>query len=87
MAGLAGRRASDPEVKKIAQEIGAAQAPEVATMTGWLSAWGKPVSPGGSHAGHDMPGMVTETDMAGLWKARGGKFDRMFLRLLTSSPP
>lgn len=38
MAGLAGRRASDPEVKKIAQEIGAAQAPEVATMTGWLSA-------------------------------------------------
>ena len=82
MAGLTGRRASDPEVRRIAQGIGAAQDPEIATMTGWLSAWGKPVTPGGSHAGHDMPGMVTEADMAGLRKARGGKFDRMFLRLM-----
>src|SRR5688500_14913135 len=49
MAELAATRASDPEVKELAAKIKAAQAPEIATMTGWLTAWGK-----SAMAGHDV---------------------------------
>lgn len=55
MAGLAEGRAADPEVKKLAGQIEAAQAPEIATMTGWLAAWGRPVP--SASAGHGMPEM------------------------------
>ncbi|MEV8637559.1 DUF305 domain-containing protein [Streptosporangium sp. NPDC051023] len=85
MAGLAGTRASDPRVRKLAAEIEAAQAPEIATMTGWLADWGRPVAPGEGHEGHEgsgMPGMMSEADMARLEKAKGKEFDRMFLEMM-----
>ncbi|MGV9771999.1 DUF305 domain-containing protein [Streptosporangium sp. NPDC003464] len=82
MAELAEKRATDPEVKALAAEIKAAQDPEIATMTGWLSAWGKPATPEGGHGGHDMPGMMTAEDMAKLQKAKGAEFDRMFAELM-----
>ncbi|WP_242418631.1 DUF305 domain-containing protein, partial [Frankia sp. CpI1-P] len=48
MADLAETRASHPEVKTLARQIRAAQAPEIATMVGWLNAWKQPtVPPGG----------------------------------------
>ncbi len=84
MADLADTRASDPRVRKLAAEIKAAQAPEIATMTGWLTAWGRPVMPEGGHEGHAMPGMMGEEDMARLGKAKGGEFDRMFLEMMIS---
>jgi uncharacterized protein (DUF305 family) len=60
MAALAPTRANDGEVKELAAHIVAAQQPEIATMTGWLSAWGKPVPTmtGGMDMGSsDMGGM------------------------------
>jgi uncharacterized protein (DUF305 family) len=64
MAELAGTRATDPEVKRLAAQIKAAQGPEITTMTGWLSAWGKPaptdsLDHGMNMSGGSMPGMMS----------------------------
>ncbi|MEV4202755.1 DUF305 domain-containing protein [Micromonospora globbae] len=69
MADLAPTRASDPELKDLAAKIKAAQDPEITTMKGWLTAWGKPTAAPSGHSmpemssapGHDMPGMGSPT--------------------------
>ena len=87
MAALAATKAADPGVKAIAAKIRAAQEPEIATMAGWLTAWGEPVpSPGAMH--HDMgdmggmPGMLTDTELRQLGAASGAAFDKLFLTLM-----
>ncbi|WP_261554559.1 DUF305 domain-containing protein [Frankia tisae] len=45
MAELAPSRAQNPQVSSLAQQIRAAQAPEIATMAGWLTDWGQPTAP------------------------------------------
>ncbi|GGS95074.1 lipoprotein [Planobispora rosea] len=82
MARLAETRAADAEIKELAAKIQAAQDPEIATMTGWLTTWGKAAAPEDGHGGHDMPGMMTEQDMAKLQQAEGAAFDRMFAELM-----
>ncbi|MEU5939617.1 DUF305 domain-containing protein [Micromonospora sp. NPDC047548] len=85
MSELADSRARDPEVKRLAAQIKAAQAPEIATMTGWLAAWGRPVpsgSPAGGHLDHGMPGMMSDADMGKLADASGQQFDRQFLTMM-----
>ncbi|SEH03494.1 Uncharacterized conserved protein, DUF305 family [Nonomuraea solani] len=76
MADLAATRASDPEVKELATKIKAAQDPEIQTMKGWLTGWGKPAPEGGM--GHDMPGIMSDEDMTKLKAAKGTKFDKLF---------
>ncbi|MEU8324515.1 DUF305 domain-containing protein [Nonomuraea sp. NPDC048881] len=76
MAELAPQRAKDPEIKKLAADIKAAQDPEIQTMKGWLTEWGKPVPSGGM--GHDMPGIMSAEDMKKLDGAKGAAFDRLF---------
>ncbi|MEV3981509.1 DUF305 domain-containing protein [Nonomuraea sp. NPDC049758] len=76
MADLAAQRAKDPEIKKLAADIKAAQDPEIQTMKGWLTEWGKPVPSGGM--GHDMPGIMSAEDMKKLDGAKGAAFDRLF---------
>ncbi len=87
MAAMAATKASDPGVKAIAAKIRAGQEPEIATMAGWLTAWGEPVpSPGAMH--HDMgdmggmPGMLTDTELRQLGAASGAAFDKLFLTLM-----
>ncbi|MEU7870022.1 DUF305 domain-containing protein [Dactylosporangium sp. NPDC049140] len=82
MADLADTRAADPEVKTLARQIKAAQGPEITTMTGWLSSWGKPV-PAMSDMSHGgMSGMMSGTDMAKLKAATGKDFDRQFCTMM-----
>lgn len=87
MAEAAQSKAATPEVRALAGRIAKAQEPEIATMSGWLTAWGEPVpSPGAMH--HDMgdmgqmPGMMTDQEMHDLSKATGKDFDRMFLQMM-----
>ncbi|MFD1934319.1 DUF305 domain-containing protein [Nonomuraea mangrovi] len=80
MADLAATRAADPEIKKLAAKIKAAQDPEIQTMTGWLKAWGRPVPSGGM--GHAMPGIMSEEQMKELKQAKGAAFDRRFAELM-----
>ncbi|MFI7638878.1 DUF305 domain-containing protein [Nonomuraea sp. NPDC049400] len=84
MADLADTRASDKEIKDLAAKIKAAQDPEIQTMQGWLTAWGKPMPSGDmDHGmGHDMPGMMSEEDMKKLADAKGTAFDRQFAQLM-----
>ncbi|MFJ2903780.1 DUF305 domain-containing protein [Streptomyces sp. NPDC087212] len=85
MARLAAGRASSAQVKKLAVRIEKAQDPEIATMSGWLKAWGEQVPGTGTaaHLGHTgMPGMMGEAAMDALEKASGTDFDERFLTLM-----
>lgn len=95
MSELAGDRGTDPALTRLAAGIAGAQQPEIDRMSGWLRSWGEPVPgmPGGNgpggHGGHNghgehggMPGMMTEHEMAGLERASGAAFDRMFAELM-----
>ncbi|MFB4300254.1 DUF305 domain-containing protein [Actinomadura sp. NTSP31] len=80
MARLAPSRASSAQVEKLAAGIEKAQAPEIQKMTGWLGAWGAPAAMSGMH--HDMPGIMSEKDMASLTALKGKAFDRAFLQMM-----
>ncbi len=74
MSELALLNSTDPEILALANEIKAAQDPEIEQMKSWGS------SKMGSHAGHMMDeGMLTDDEMALLKDARGAEFDRLFL--------
>nr|BFD86129.1 DUF305 domain-containing protein [Streptomyces sp. Xyl84] len=57
MAALVPTRAASQQVKDLATRIRKAQDPEIATMTGWLKAWGATVPDAGATGMTDMPGM------------------------------
>ena len=87
MAKMAELQASSTEVRDLAARIEAAQGPEIATMSGWLEAWGKDVPSGDRMGGMDhgsdgMPGMMDADDMALLHSSTGAGFDRMFLTMM-----
>ncbi|MFD4759709.1 DUF305 domain-containing protein [Streptomyces sp. NPDC058439] len=94
MAKLADGRAADAEIKELAAAIEKAQDPEINTMKGWLTSWGKPLPessssmgdmPGmnhGSDAGSGMPGMMSDEDVSDLEGARGKAFDKKFAQLM-----
>jgi uncharacterized protein (DUF305 family) len=96
MADLAIVNASSPEVQKLAQQIKAAQDPEISTMQSWLTGWGvgtqmegmNPSAPtNGDMGGMDMggmsgAGMMTQEDMDKLSTATGSDFDRMWLQMM-----
>jgi len=74
MADIALGKSADPEILALANEIKAAQDPEIEQMKSWGS------SKAGSHAGHMMDeGMLSDDEMAQLKDAKGAEFDRLFL--------
>lgn len=68
----------DPRVVELATRIRDAQAPEIATMEGWLAAWGADAE---SHAGmdHGDDGMLSDDELAALEAADGAEASRLFL--------
>ncbi len=90
MIDLTVGRRLDPEVMRLIEDIRSAQTPEIETMAGWLEDWGKEVPETGR--GHsmegmdehttDMPGMMSDQEMAGLKAADGAAFRRMFLEMM-----
>ena len=87
MASMAETRAADLELKKLAAQIKAAQDPEITTMTGWLTAWSKPLAAPSAHdmggTNHsNMPGMMSEADMTALKSATGKAFDKQFAQMM-----
>lgn len=67
MVDLTQGRTLPDDVRTLVDGIAAAQAPEIATMTGWLTAWGEPSpSASGGHAGHDMGDMGDMGEMDGM---------------------
>jgi len=83
---LLAKEGIDPAVSKLAEQIKAAQAPEIQQMRGWLTAWGEPVpAADGSMDGmdHDMgsmgSGMMSDADMSKLEDASGLAAQRLYL--------
>ena len=71
----------DAKIIALAKEIKAAQAPEISTMTNYLSAWGESTTMTGDHA---MAGMMTSTDLDKLKAAQGTEATKLFLTQMTA---
>lgn len=71
----------DPAVTDLAQRIKDAQAPEIDTMTSWLTAWGAPLNDMGGMEGmdHGSDGMMSDDEMASLESTSGTEATRLFL--------
>ncbi|MEU0373377.1 DUF305 domain-containing protein [Streptomyces sp. NPDC006283] len=85
MADLATPRAESAEVKKLAEEIKKAQAPEIKTLSGWLASWGEEVPAEGTmdHSTHgDAGGMTTAGEMEKLENSSGTAFDTAFMEMM-----
>ena len=93
MVNLTMGRHLDPEVEKLAEGIRSAQVPEIETMVGWLTDWGKRIpataqdhahgdSDSGMEMHTDMPGMMTEEQMSELEHAHGADFQTMWLEMM-----
>ena len=71
----------DPRVVTLAQDIKAAQGPEIEQMTSWFSAWGQKAD---SMSGMDMSGtMMSDADMNALKTSTGLAASKMFLTQMT----
>ncbi|GAA2996168.1 DUF305 domain-containing protein [Microbacterium aurantiacum] len=66
----------DERVLTLAEEIKAAQGPEIELMESWLDDWGTPM---GDMGGMDHGGMMSDTDMQALEDATGVEASRLFL--------
>jgi uncharacterized protein (DUF305 family) len=89
MADMGETRAGNAEVKALAAKVKSTQQPEIEKMSTWLGAWGEPM-PSEAAGGHgmpgmsdsEMPGMMTDKDMASMKNAKGAAFDKMFLDMM-----
>jgi uncharacterized protein (DUF305 family) len=69
-----------PDVAALAEQIKAAQQPEIDTLNSWLDTWGRThIDDGGMHHGGADDGMMTEEEMRTLDKANGNDGQRLYL--------
>lgn len=89
MADMALAHGVTGDVLTLANQIKAAQGPEIEVMTSWLSAWGAPMEmvEADGHDGMDMggmssEGMMSDADMMNLDQAEGIDFDTMWMQMM-----
>ena len=74
---LLAKQGVDPRVVKLATEIKAAQAPEIAQMQQWLTSWGSPAMAPMNH--DSMQGMVSASDLDTLRNAPGPEATKLYV--------
>lgn len=91
-----GRKGLSPEFTALAEQIRAAQAPEIEQMSDWLEEWDLPVPAtgrdhvhGGGHGSSGAPmddmhmdGMMTEEQMTELEQAPDAEFEDLWLQMM-----
>jgi uncharacterized protein (DUF305 family) len=82
MTELAPGRGADGRLLRLAQKIDISQRDEIDMMRQWLADRGQAVPTDAHVHSMQMPGMVTEAQLAQLAASRGNEFDRLFLRLM-----
>ncbi len=92
MVDLTMGRDLDPEVATLAEEIRAAQTPEIETLADWLQEWGEEVPATsrdhanahgeGEQPDSDMPGMMSHEEMQALEDASDAEFEDMWLEMM-----
>lgn len=73
-----GRDDIDPEIVDLAEQIIAAQDPEIELMEDWLDDWGLP-SMGGAMGGDGPGGMMSDDDLDAIEDAEGDEAERLYL--------
>jgi uncharacterized protein (DUF305 family) len=88
---LLAKQGIDPRVTELANQIKAAQGPEIEHMQRWLDGWGNPSMPPMPSGDMDMPGhgdmpgmsggmgMMSDEDMTALQNAQGVDASKLFL--------
>jgi len=79
-----------PAIRKLTEDIRAAQGPEIKLMRSWLKAWKEPMTrpsghhgmEGEHHGGLEMPGMMADAEMSDLKRAQGKAFEVMWLQMM-----
>ncbi len=79
---LAITKSKDAELIALATVIRDGQAGEIIQMKNWLEEAGSDMDMG--HAGHDMGGMLTESELSALKASQGSAFDRLWLEGMTN---
>jgi uncharacterized protein (DUF305 family) len=74
---ILGKQGIDPRVVQLANQIKAAQGPEIQQMQGWLSQWGQPTM--SMAPGMVMPGMLADQDISALQNAQDADASKLFL--------
>jgi uncharacterized protein (DUF305 family) len=97
MVDLTAGRTLDPEVQQLAENIRAAQTPEIEEMTDWLTSWGEDIpettrdhtnahgdmgSMDGDDMGEEMPGIMSQDDLEELEDASDAEFQDMWLEMM-----
>ena len=93
MVDLTMGRDLDPEIQQLAEDVRAAQAPEIEKMTDWLTAWDEPVPETSRDHAHahgdgemstdsDLPGMMSADEMTELENAPDAEFQTMWLEMM-----
>ena len=97
MVDLTVDRTMTPDFQALTEGIRDAQAPEIETMSDWLTSWGEDVPATvrdhmnaeghdmgdmGADTGQDMPGMMSDEDLQGLADAMPMDFEDMWLAMM-----
>jgi uncharacterized protein (DUF305 family) len=85
MADLIAGKSVSSDVAMLADEIRAAQGPEIAVMQGYLAQWGTKADPHAGHGGGDADsghGMTTQEDLSALAAATGPAFEQLWLTMM-----
>ena len=82
MSGLALKKGTDSELLVLAKDIRDGQGAEIVKMKAWLDGAGADLDPGHS-MGHDMGGMLSDSELAALKNATGKSFDLLWLKGMT----
>lgn len=82
MVDMTEARDLDPEFVALAQQVRAAQEPEITRMQGWLERWSAAGSKNADamNMGGDVGGMMSGEQMAKLADAKDGSFRRLWLQ-------
>ena len=85
MAKLVDSHTERPELLQLADSIVTSQGQEITQLQGWLRSWNKPATPEGmGHGGMEMPGTMSEADMAHLMDLEGTEFDVAFAEMMVA---
>ncbi|HKP40961.1 DUF305 domain-containing protein [Mycobacterium sp.] len=86
LSALVPDRSTNPQLNTLAQQISAAQQPEINVMKVFLVQWNENPDTNSGHAGHGnaMQGMVDEATMSKLKSLNGAEFDKLWLESMIS---
>ncbi|MFC7640366.1 DUF305 domain-containing protein [Streptosporangium lutulentum] len=82
LAELAADRSTDTYVRELAEKIKQSESADIELMSGWLRSWKVEVPAGNDHAAHEMPGMLSATQISSLKRRSGSDFDTLWLGVL-----